>query len=71
VVKVKCNKRKGCRGTLSVASGDTVVASKTVALRRGQRRTLRLRRYPVARVARGYALKVRAPRGLRAAIASP
>lgn len=47
-----------------------MVASKRIALRRGQKRTVRLKPRAMAAASRAYALKLRAPRGVRARIAS-
>jgi len=68
-VDVTCRARR-CRGTLTLRRGTTVVASKPIALRRGQTRSVRLTPRALATASRAYALKLRAPRGVRARIAA-
>ena len=70
VVKVSCAKRPRCRGTLTLRRGTTVLASKRITLRRGQPRSVKLKPRAVAAASRAYALKLRAPLGVRARIAS-
>ena len=69
-MKVKLRQRARCRGTLTLRRGTPVVASKRLALRRGQTRSMRLTPRAVAAASRAHALKLRAPRGVRARIAS-
>ena len=69
-MQVSCAKLARCRGTLTLRRGTTVVASKRLVLRRGQTRSVRLTPRAVAAASRAYALKLRAPRGVRARIAS-
>ena len=69
-MRVSCAKLARCRGTLTLQRGTTVVASQRIVLRRGQTRSVRLTPRAVAAASRAYALKLRAPRGVRARIAS-